>query len=175
MTLSDGNTSHLLARGEQRPAEDPWLDGLDVEKEVWCRLGQQTDRRGSDLDRSPCLVISDLSQDERFKTLPLVTRSPSLRFYASVPIITKLGIKIGDLSVIDTQIRQELSKQDRELLIRTASICMQQLETAREAQLRSRSNKMNEALASYIRARATVVHALKDPPYNRVSAEDVHS
>lgn len=50
------------------------------------------------------LVVTDLSSDDRFESLDLVRGG--LRFYAAVPLVTKLGFTIGALCVLDSQPRE---------------------------------------------------------------------
>jgi len=58
----------------------------------------------------PCFIVNDLSKDERFSELPFVAEAPHLRFYAGVPLITKRGIPIGSLFVVDDQVGQGWSR-----------------------------------------------------------------
>ena len=70
----------------------------------------------TDLDSSVCahvlvepdlLVISDLTQDERTRSNPLVTGEPHIRFYAGAPLRTPAGEVLGSLCVIDGNPRPE--------------------------------------------------------------------
>ncbi|MFT4053138.1 MAG: HWE histidine kinase domain-containing protein [Novosphingobium sp.] len=47
-------------------------------------------------------VIEDLSHDTRTCASALVTAPDGIRFYAGVPLVTKAGVPIGSLCVIDT-------------------------------------------------------------------------
>ena len=56
--------------------------------------------------------VADAQQDERFRTNPLVTGDPGIRFYAGMPITAPSGHNLGTLCVIDRKPRQ-LSDADR--------------------------------------------------------------
>ena len=57
-------------------------------------------------------VVADTLLDDRFRTLPLVTGAPRLRFYAGVPLLTIQGDAVGTLCVCDT-VPRELTEPQR--------------------------------------------------------------
>jgi diguanylate cyclase (GGDEF)-like protein len=52
------------------------------------------------------LIVSDASEDPRFRDNPLVVSEPKIRFYLGVPLRTPGGHNIGTLCVIDRRPRQ---------------------------------------------------------------------
>lgn len=65
------------------------------------------------------LIVTDAMRDARFRTNPLVTGKPYIRFYAGAPIITSDGAHVGALCVLDQQPR---ASTDIQILTRMASL-----------------------------------------------------
>ncbi|TWR26643.1 PAS domain S-box protein [Mucilaginibacter achroorhodeus] len=62
-------------------------------------------------------VIADTHLSEHFKSNPLVTGAPFVRFYAGAPLITKDGFAVGSLCIIDTKPRVLTEHQKTTLLV----------------------------------------------------------
>lgn len=77
------------------------------------------------------LYIPELTSDERFRGLALVTDEPYLRFYCGMPLINREGHALGTLCVVDFEPR-ELSPAQREAVRRLAQQTMAQLELRRQ-------------------------------------------
>ncbi len=82
--------------------------------------------------QSDMFEVPDLSADRRFQDNPLVQRSPKLRFYASAPLETPDGLRIGTVCVLDHTPRPDgLSPRQRFTLQALARQIMTQLELRR--------------------------------------------
>ncbi len=102
------------------------------------------------------LYVPELTSDDRFKSLPLVTGEPYLRFYCGMPLINPEGHALGTLCVVDFEPR-ELSPAQREAVRRLAQQTIAQLELRRqliesEGLLREAADK--RAAGEQARARA---------------------
>lgn len=64
--------------------------------------------------------VEDATQDERFKTNPLVTGDPHIRMYAGHPIELDNGLRIGTLCVIDNKPRK-MAASELEILTHLAA------------------------------------------------------
>ncbi len=80
------------------------------------------------------MVVSDATEDERFKDNPLVTGDPHIRFYAGVPLQTRSGFNLGTLCVISPQPRL-LASGEHQLLQDLAGMVTQYLESRRNGYL----------------------------------------
>jgi diguanylate cyclase (GGDEF)-like protein len=88
----------------------------------------QTDREHSFcahaiLDGDSVMVVRDATEDERFRTNPLVTGAPEIRFYAACPVRAPDGHLLGTLCVIDHEPRSlpELVEQELKSLALAAT------------------------------------------------------
>jgi signal transduction histidine kinase len=105
----------------------------------------------------PMFIVSDLTKDERFNQLPFVTGKPFLKFYAGTPLITKRGIPIGSLFVVDDRMRTGLSIEETHFMGTMACTIMRHLEMVREVEERRRGMKMSRGLASFVEGRSQLV------------------
>jgi signal transduction histidine kinase len=55
--------------------------------------------------KAKCVVVPDLTKDARFCNNVTVLNPPYSRFYASVPLMSPEGFKLGTLCIIDTVVR----------------------------------------------------------------------
>ena len=99
--------------------------------------------------RSP-LVINDVTQDDEFKDQSFVTRHPSLRFYAAMPITTNSGFNIGALSIMDDRPREGLGSAETEFLGDVAHAIMAHLEMTRSNEGHRRTEKMVKGLGVFM-------------------------
>lgn len=72
-------------------------------------------------------VVLDAVNDDRFRDDPLVAGPPDIRFYASAPIVTPDGYRLGTLCVIDTVARKSFTGHDNTRLKTIANCVMQAL------------------------------------------------
>ena len=91
------------------------------------------------------LYVPDLTKDERFKDLPIVTGEPNLRAYCGMPLINPEGFALGTLCVIDFE-PHELTPSQREAVRRLSRQAMSLLELRR--QLIARDSTLNEIKAA---------------------------
>ena len=52
------------------------------------------------------MIVNDTLEDKRFQNNPFVAGEPHVRFYAGAPLITRGGLKVGALCVLDTVPRE---------------------------------------------------------------------
>lgn len=80
------------------------------------------------------MVVPDATADPRFRTNPLVTSEPHIRFYAGAPLHSREGHNLGTLCVIDREPRQITAQQERQLAL-LAQMVMHEIELRRQAGL----------------------------------------
>jgi GAF domain-containing protein len=92
-------------------------------------------------------IIKDARADVRFASVPLVTGPPHVRFYASAPLVSRDGYKLGALCILDTAVRAEFEIADWRTLADLADMTMDAIE------LRTAGRATLERLATLSRPR----------------------
>ncbi|KFY99255.1 hypothetical protein V500_01427 [Pseudogymnoascus sp. VKM F-4518 (FW-2643)] len=105
----------------------------------------------------PSFIVGDLTKDEQFSQLPFVTGPPLLKFYAGVPLITRRGIPIGSLFIVDDRVRLPLSDEDINFMGTMADTIMKHIDMVRQVEEHRRGMKMNRGLASLVAGRGELV------------------
>lgn len=93
--------------------------------------------------------VPDTLQDERFADNPLVLSNPDIRFYAGMPLVTKNGLAIGTLCVIDT-VPNKLTPDQAMALKVLAKQVVGQLELRVQNRQLKRLQKQQEQLFSVV-------------------------
>ncbi|TVY75613.1 Autoinducer 2 sensor kinase/phosphatase LuxQ [Lachnellula suecica] len=138
------------------PGDSLWMGCSAVSKAG--KLCERTiDLPPSKTGEYPSFVVNDLSKDERFNQLPFITSSPNLRFYAGVPLITKRGIAIGSLFIVDDRVWDGLPKEKIKIMGDLAKTVMNNLEMSREAEQHRRGMKMSRGLASFVEGKSELI------------------
>jgi signal transduction histidine kinase len=95
------------------------------------------------------MLVNDTHSDPRFSDNPLVTGVPHIRFWAGMPILSREGIGLGALSVVDRRIRHLSSMQRKglRLLAHQLEIVIEmRRRTAEQLSMRGEINQVNNEL-----------------------------
>lgn len=103
------------------------------------------------------MLVPDAAADARFANNALVTGAPGIRFYAGAPLVSRTGIPLGALCVIDTVPRAGLTALQAQTLQVLAANVVAILDARREAEARA---LVARELAHRIKNLFTVVASL---------------
>jgi GAF domain-containing protein len=92
------------------------------------------------IEETDLFIITDALKDHRFVNNPLVTKEPSIRFYAGAPLTTDDGLNLGTLCVIDRKPRS-LDDSQKKALKALARQVMNQFELRYKTQLLNELSK----------------------------------
>jgi PAS domain S-box-containing protein len=76
------------------------------------------------------MVVPDALADDRFRSNPLVTTQPKVRFYAGAPLITQEGHALGTLCVLD-HVPRDLTPDQKQALKALGRLVVAQIELRR--------------------------------------------
>lgn len=82
-------------------------------------------------------TIKDAKLDDRFKSNPLVTSDPNIRFYAGYPLVDPNGYALGTLCVIDTVPRELSEEQNHALKLLSEEVMSLITERRKKSELKS--------------------------------------
>jgi GAF domain-containing protein len=105
------------------------------------------------------LVVADAAKDRRFSTNPLVTKAPSIRFYAGAPLLTAGGQALGTICIMDRRARRQLSPREKRMLQHLAAMVMEQIEIRRHVRAAKSTVQRAVRLAGAKRADVKLVQA----------------
>lgn len=139
------------------PGDDLWMGCSTVTKAG--RLCERTIATNPTAEGDyPSFVVNDLSKDPVFCQLPFVSGPPFLKFYAGVPLITKRGIPIGSLFIVDDGVWPNgLDRETINFMGTMATTIMAHMEMSREVEEHRRGMKMSRGLASFVEGRSQLV------------------
>lgn len=98
------------------------------------------------ITQSEPMVVPDATQDDRFSANPLVTAGPRIRFYAGAPLVSREGVAVGTLCVIDSKPRPNFQPQQQLALKVLAQQVIAQME------LRSTIRELSQLLVDQERS-----------------------
>lgn len=109
-------------------------------------------------------VIDRPTEDPRFRTNPLVTGDPAIRFYAGAPLVARDGQPLGTLCVIDRAARPGLTARQTQMLRDLAATVVDELELRlalrRTAEAARVAEQLNIAKSAFM---ASLSHELRTP------------
>lgn len=123
-TRPDERFDRITRMAQRMFAVETSLIGLLDADRLWLKSAQGFDAAEMPRDIALCshtilgedvFVVGDALADPRFEDNPLVAADPGLRFYAGCPIRSPEGLRIGSLSILDSQPRG-FPEADRALL-----------------------------------------------------------
>lgn len=107
-------------------------------------------------------VIPDLALDPLYKDRPFVVGYPFNRFYAGVSLVSRSGLTIGVLCVLDDAPRTSLDQPQLDFLHELSRTVTTHLESSRLAASRRRGERMVRGLVSFFEGRASLAQRTHD-------------
>ena len=92
-----------------------WFKSKSTEMDIPNETSREVSFCGHAILGNDVFVVEDALDDHRFKDNPLVTKAPSIRFYAGYPLKVNNGSALGTLCIIDTEPRA-FDAEDSQLL-----------------------------------------------------------
>ncbi|KAF4546168.1 Sensor histidine kinase response regulator [Lasiodiplodia theobromae] len=133
----------LISLIDSRAHEALWLGCATIPRE--CGLCELVlDAGGS------AVVINDVQHDTRSAAHSFLKRTPSLRFYASVPLVAQTGSTIGAVAVFDDAPRSGLAPPLVRALHDVAAAAMSYLNASRALDNNCRAERLVRGLTSFV-------------------------
>lgn len=140
-----------------------WLGCRDKDVQQWQKILQRITETTKSRSEEPIFTIRSMQHDSLSADISSVRGSPHLSFLAGTPLLTRTGVAIGALFIVD-HTRDSLTSKEKNLLITTATRCTEQLKAAREIEHQGRWQRVSEQLSQFVRSRAARNQELEEPP-----------
>lgn len=165
VSLIDSNRQYILAEATrtlslfsptaEKPEDEVWLGNAILNKtDAVCYHTFSSTYTAREEDggtyTAEGMVIPDCRADPRFADKDYVKGEPGVKFYAGVPIITKLGHRIGVYAVSDEKPRTGISAAELRFMADVAAAVMEHLELAKDSLDRSKGERMVRGLTQFI-------------------------
>ncbi|KAM3066328.1 hypothetical protein ACMFMG_003164 [Clarireedia jacksonii] len=165
VSVVDNNAQYFLAEATKSldlsdssksgPGDELWMGcGGTVRSQALCA---HTIEVVPEANNYACFSVPDLAADPRFFNLPYVAGGPKFRYYAGTPLISKTGMPIGSVFVIDPRPRGPATKLEIDFLGVMAKNVMQYLEMQRESVQLRRNDTMSKGLAALVEGQGTIL------------------
>ncbi|KAL2850751.1 hypothetical protein BJY01DRAFT_126019 [Aspergillus pseudoustus] len=103
------------------------------------------------------LEVNDLSEDDRYKSLPFVKVDPHFQFYAGTPLTTETNINIGCFFLLDTKPHSGLTQEEKETLGSLSILIMNFLKVSRQASEGRRAARLSRGLSCFVEGSSSFV------------------
>jgi two-component system cell cycle sensor histidine kinase/response regulator CckA len=152
--------------------ERQWLKsklGLEVDQ-----IPREVSLCAHALKQPDLFIVRDTQRDDRFRTNPLVTGNPGLRFYAAAPLVTTAGYALGALEVLD-RVPRDLSRQQQEALRTLSHQVMAQLDHRMAQRQLDRARLDSKGLKELLNREQVFLETLLDNIPDHIYFKDTHS
>ena len=116
---------------------------------------------GSDEYSAPALIIDNISDDVRYR-LKAFAGGSGIRFYAGVPLVTRLGHSIGVYTVSGDKLKGGVNAEELRIMTDMATIVVNHLETIKNDRARARGERLIRGIGSFIQGAGD--EAIPDQP-----------
>ncbi|OQD87849.1 hypothetical protein PENANT_c005G02209 [Penicillium antarcticum] len=106
-------------------------------------------------EKYPFFVVNDLKNHPTFCDIPCVAGPPHFRYYAGTPLMTRNGINIGSLYVIDPRPDLSLTDSHKETLGTIADAVIDYMEASRHSLEAKRFSKLLSGLNSFVQGESS--------------------
>ncbi|KAJ5623391.1 hypothetical protein N7490_011996 [Penicillium lividum] len=175
ISVSDRDSQYIIAQGGQTTEVKNTYDKIGeslyggcstLDASTWSMCQDTVALPPSDREQAEYsfVISNDMTQDERYQNLPLVTEKPNFRFYAGTPLTTDSNINVGCLFVLDTKPHTKFSSKDRGSMGHMAMLIMDFLKVSRQASEGRRAARLLRGINSFVEGHSSF---LKDPGSTR--------
>ncbi|KAJ5288672.1 CheY-like superfamily [Penicillium angulare] len=102
------------------------------------------------------LVVEDMSEDERYRSLPFVAGEPGFKFYAGTPLTTDKNINLGCFFVLDKKPRG-LTTLEKDTLGSLSMLVMDYMKICRQATEGRRAARLSRGLSFFVEGSSSFV------------------